>query len=66
MQGYYFEVEKREDNFLTFAYIWREEDDATTAPPAKEFHSSLPAEEADEKVSRQAAQWIKEHGCIVP
>ena len=65
MQGYYFEVEKREDNFLTFAYIWREEDDATTAPPAKEFHSSLLGDEAEQKVSYLAAKWIKEHGHFV-
>jgi hypothetical protein len=64
-QGYYFEIEKRKDNALTFAYIWREEDDATTAPPVKSFHSMLPDDEAERKVSDQAAKWIEEHGMFV-
>lgn len=60
MQGYYFETEKLEKNSVTFAYIWREEDDASTAPPVKEFHST--AQNADEKVSTAAAKWIRKHG----
>ena len=64
MQGYYFEVERH--GALTFAYIWREEDDAEAAPPVKSSKSNLHFCEADEKVSRQAAQWIRQHGVMVP
>jgi len=54
---YYFKTEK--NGALWFAYIWREDDDASTAPPVKEFHSQS---DDDESVSRQATQWIKAHG----
>jgi len=60
MQGYYFETEKAEQNAVTFAYVYREEDDAQTAPPVTSFHSM--ADNADEVVSRQAVAWIKRHG----
>jgi len=54
---YFFTTEKH--GALWFAYVWRAEDDATTAPPLKEFHS---LNDDDESVSRQAARWIEAHG----
>jgi hypothetical protein len=64
-QRYYFEIEKRDDNPLTFAYIWRAEDDATTAPPVKEFHSARDGDEAFRRVTKKAVKWINEHGIFV-
>lgn len=63
MQGYYFEIEKRDDNALTFAYIWRIEDDEATAPPAKSFHSM--ADNAGEVVNKAAEEWVKERGVLL-
>lgn len=59
-QGYYFNTERH--GALWFAYIWREGDDASIAPPVKEFHS---LDDDDESVSQQAARWIEEHGIRV-
>lgn len=56
---YYFETEKLEKNALWFAYIWREGEDGSTAPPVMSFHS---LSDNDEDVSRQAVEWIKQHG----
>ena len=51
---YYYVTEKH--GALWFAYVWRDRDDATTAPPVKEFHSRVDKYSA----ARQAAEWIKE------
>lgn len=63
-QAYYFEIEKLEINLMTFAYIYREGEDAGTAPPVKEFHSLLFGCEAERKVSQRAEKWIRLNGAF--
>lgn len=60
VQGYYFNSEKH--GACWFAYIYREEDDAATSPPVKQFHSQA---DDDEGVCQLAQEWIREHGVIV-
>ena len=64
-QAYYFEVEKHENNSLTFAYIWREDQNINTHPPVKAFHSHLDGDEGYRSVSEKAARWIRENGVFV-
>lgn len=67
VQPYYFQVEKRPDNLLTFAYVWREGEDDSTHPPVKSFHVSLEYDEdtAWRLVSIMAAEWIAKNGRLV-
>lgn len=64
MNEYYFEIEKRDDNVLTFAYIWRIGDNITTSPPVKEFHSARNGKEGFRRVAKKAAKWINQNGIL--
>ena len=63
---YYFEIEKLPTNTLTFAYIYREGQEAARHAPVQSFHSRLDGSEAIKKVTRQAVGWIEQNGVLAP
>lgn len=66
MELYYFIIiERSETNACTFAYIWREGDNAKTSPPVKEFHSMRGRPAAIRRVSKMAYKWIDQRGVFV-